>query len=83
MQNHLKASNAWEIIIGEWKRPPKPSHFEAPLRPQDLITEHRARRREEEEAQAEDPEAAPLPPYVALSLRDANQELEYITRHIE
>ena len=83
MQNHLKASNAWEIITGEWKRPSKPSHFEAPLRPQDLIAEHRARRQEQEEAQEEDDEATPLPPYVPLNLRDAKDELEYIKAHIE
>jgi len=83
MESHLKASNAWEIITGEWKRPSKPSYFEAPIRPQDLIAEHRARRQEQEEAQAEDPDATPLPPYVQLSLREAKEELEYIKTHIE
>ena len=83
MESHLKASNAWEIISGRWKKPLEPSYFEAPLRPQDLIAEHRARRQEEENAQAEDPEATPLPPYTPLSLRDAKEKLEYIKTHIE
>src|SRR6266516_2430741 len=83
MESHLKATNASEIINGRWKRPSQPEHFEAPLRPQDLIAEHRARRLEQEEAQAEDDEAAPLPLYVALPLREAKEELEYIKAHIE
>ena len=83
MESHLKASNAWEIISGKWKKPLEPSYFEAPLRPQDLIAEHRARRQEEENAQAKDPEETPLPPYTPLSLRDAKEELEYIKAHIE
>jgi hypothetical protein len=83
IESHLKASNAWEIISGRWKKPSQPSHFEAPLRPQDLIAEHRARRQEEEDAQAEDPEATPLPPYTPLPLREAKEELEYIKAHIE
>src|SRR6266516_7132837 len=53
IESHLKASNAWQIITGRWKKPPEPSHFEAPLRPQDLITEHRERRQQEEDAQAD------------------------------
>jgi hypothetical protein len=83
MESHLKASNPWEIINGEWKRPSKPSHFEAPLRPQDLVAEHRARRQEQEDAQTEDPDATPLPPYVPLPLREAKEELEYIKAHID
>ena len=55
----------------------------APSRPQDLIDEHRAKRQEQEEAQEEDPEATPLPPYVLLPLREAKEEMEYIKAHIE
>src|SRR6266516_1749510 len=53
IESHLKASNAWQIITGRWKKPSEPSHLEAPLRPQDLITEHRERRQQEEDAQAD------------------------------
>src|SRR6266516_1065972 len=53
IESHLKASNAWQVITGRWKKPPELSHFEAPLRPQDLITEHRERRQQEEDAQAD------------------------------
>ena len=81
MESHLKATNASEIINGRWKQPSQPEHFEAPLRPQDLIAEHRARRLEQEETLEEGDE--PLPPFVPLSLRDAKEELEYIKAHIE
>jgi hypothetical protein len=83
MESHLKASKAWKIIDGKWKRPSEPSHVVAPLRPQDLIDEHREKRRQQEETQAEDEEATPLPPYVQLSLREAKEELEYIKAHID
>jgi hypothetical protein len=83
MESHLKASKAWKIIDGKWKKPLEPSHVVAPLRPQDLIDEHRVKRRQQEEAQAEDEEATPLPPYVPLSLREAKEELEYIKAHID
>src|SRR2546430_4476983 len=83
MESHLKASKAWTIITGKWKKPTEPSYAEPPLRPQDLIAEHLARRQEQVEAQAEDDEATPLPPYVPLSLRDAKEELEYIKAQIE
>jgi hypothetical protein len=73
MESHLKASKAWLIITGKWKRPSEPSYVEAPLRPQDLIAEHRARRQEQEDAQAEDPDATPLPPYIPLPLREAKK----------
>jgi hypothetical protein len=83
MESHLKASKAWKIIDGKWKRPSEPLHVVAPLRPQDLIADHRARRQQDEETQAEDEEATPLPPYVPLSLREAKEELEYIKAHID
>ncbi len=83
MESHLKASNAWEIISREWKKPSKPSYFEAPIRPVDLIADHRARRQQDEDAQADDDEATPLPSYVPLSLKEAREELEYIKTHIE
>jgi hypothetical protein len=83
MESHLKASKAWKIINGKWKRPSEPSRVLAPLRPQDLIDEHREERRQQEEAQAEDEEATPLPPYVPLSLREAKEELEYIKAQID
>jgi len=83
IESHLKASNAWEILSGRWGKPTEPLYFEAPIRPQDLIEDHRARRRQEEEARADDDEATPLPHYVPLSLREAKDELEYIKTHIE
>jgi hypothetical protein len=83
MESHLKASKAWLIISGKWKKPSEPSHVVAPLRPQNLIDEHRERRRQQEDAQAEDPQATPLPPYIPLPLREAKEELEYIKAHIE
>ena len=43
MESHLKASDAWEIIEGRWQKPKEPSYFRAPIRPQDLIDEHRAK----------------------------------------
>jgi len=81
MESHLKASKAWIIITGKWKKPSEPSYAEPPLRPQDLIAEHRARRREQEEAQEEDDD--PLPPYAPLTLREAKEELDYIKAQIE
>jgi hypothetical protein len=83
MESHLKASNAWEILSGRWRKPTEPLYFEAPIRPQDLIADHRAKRQQAEEAMADDDEATPLPPYVPLSLKEAKEELEYIKTHIE
>ncbi len=83
MESHLKASQAWLIITGKWIRPAEPSYVEAPLRPVDLIADQRARRQQEEEAQENDPDATPLPPYVPMLLRDAKEELVYIKAHIE
>src|SRR6266516_1695916 len=74
MESYLKASNAWEIISREWKKPSKPSYFEAPIRPVDLIADHKARRHRDEDAQADDDEATPLPPYVQLSLKESREE---------
>jgi hypothetical protein len=83
MESHLKASDAWEILSGRWRKPTEPQYFEAPIRPQDLIEDHRARRQQDEEDRADDEEATPLPPYVPLSLKDAKDELGYIKTHIE
>ena len=83
IESHLKASNAWEIITGRWERPSQPLYFQAPIRPVDLIASHRLRREQEEQAQADDPDATPLPHYTPLSLKDAKEELEYIKAHIE
>ena len=83
MESHLKASDAWEILSDRWRKPTEPLYFEAPIRPQDLIEDHRARRQRDEEAIADDDEAPPLPPYVPLSLKDAKEELGYIKTHIE
>jgi hypothetical protein len=46
MESHLKASKAWIIITGKWKKLSEPSYAEPPLHPQDLIAEYRARHRE-------------------------------------
>ena len=43
MESHLKALDAWEIIEGRWQKPEEPLYFRAPIRPQDLIDEHRAK----------------------------------------
>jgi len=83
IESHLKASNAWEILSGRWRKPTEPLYFEAPIRPQDLIDDHRARRQQEEEAIADDNEATPLPHYAPLTLKEAKEELEYIKTHIE
>jgi hypothetical protein len=83
IESHLKASDAWEILSDRWRKPTEPLYFEAPIRPQDLIDDHRARRQQDEEARADDDEATPLPPYVPLSLKDAKEELGYIKTHIE
>jgi hypothetical protein len=83
MESHLKASNAWEILSGRWEKPTEPLYFKAPIRPQNLIDDHRARRLQDEQARADDDEATPLPPYVPLSLKDAEKELGYIKTHIE
>ena len=60
MESHLKASKAWKIIDGKSKRPSQPSHVVAPLRPQNLIDEHRERHRQQEEARTDDDEATPV-----------------------
>jgi hypothetical protein len=83
IESRLKASDAWEILSGRWGKPTEPLYFEVPIRPQDLIDDHRARRQREEEDRADDDEATPLPPYVLLSLREAKEELGYIKPHIE
>ena len=58
-------------------------YVEAPIRPQDLIDDHRARHQQKEEARADDDEATPLPHYTPLTLKEAKEELEYIKTHIE
>ena len=63
--------------------PTEPLYVEAPIRPQDLIDDHRSRRQQEEEARADDDEATPLPHYTPLTLREAKEELEYIKTHIK
>jgi hypothetical protein len=83
IESHLKASDAWEIISGEWTKPTKPSYSEVPTRPQDLIDEHLAKRRQKETARAADAETTPLPPYVPLSFETAKQEQEYIKADLE
>ena len=84
MESHLKASDAWEIISKRWQKPKEPAYFEAPIRPQDLIDDHRARRRVEEEAiDSDDEDATPLLAYTPLSVKEAEKELGYIKTHIE
>jgi hypothetical protein len=84
IESHLKASDAWEIISGRWQKPKEPAYFEAPIRPQDLIDDHRARRRAEEEAiDSDDEDATPLPAYTPLSVKEAKKELGYIKTHIK
>ena len=57
MESHLKASDAWEIIEGRWQKPKEPSHFRAPIRPQDLIDEHRAKFNKDK---GKEPDVAPV-----------------------
>src|SRR5438046_9663452 len=54
MDRHLKASKAWEIILGKWRKPREPSYFEAPVRPQDTIHDHKPRCQIREEAHEDD-----------------------------
>ena len=81
MESHLKATNAWEIIMGRWERPPQPSFFQAPVRPVDLIAVYRRRRQELEDAHQEGDD--PLPPATVLNTREAREELQYIKEDIE
>src|SRR6266480_433736 len=68
MESHLKATNAWEIIMGRWERPPQPSFFQAPVRPVDLIAVYRRRRQELKDAHQEGDD--PLPPTTVLNTRE-------------
>ena len=48
MESYLKASDAWEIITGRWQQPKEPLYFEALIRLEDLIEEHKAKHQRKE-----------------------------------
>jgi hypothetical protein len=97
MESHLRASDAWEIIEGRWLKPKEPSYFRAPIRPEDLIREHKAKHQIACEAVAEgsnddtplssttlpQPVQTELPAYVEMTMEEAEKELKYIKTHIE
>jgi hypothetical protein len=95
MESHLRASRAWLIIEGRWTKPNEPSYFEAPVRLQDIIEEHRAKHQavavesDQDTATSStvDPTTAAEPsasaPYVPMTIEEAKEERECIRTEIE
>lgn len=84
MESHLKASKAWEIIEGEWKRPAKPKYHEVPIFPQELIEEHKAEYLANNPPQVVDEDgdtpssSQSTPTYIAITIKEAKEQLGYI-----
>jgi hypothetical protein len=95
MESHLRASKAWLIIEGRWPKPKEPSYFEAPVRLQDIIEEHRAKHQavaaesdqDTPTSSTVDPTTAAVPsapaPYVPMTMDEAKEERECIRTEIE